>query len=77
MGSDLIEAASRAAEAAFCQRRKTLRNSLAAGLAVPTADALRILAEAGVDPMLRAENLSPEAYLTLGRALLASVPAGL
>lgn len=65
----LLAAAARAAEAAFCQRRKTLRNSLAAGLSASPAEVERLLSEAGIDPALRAENLTPLDYVELGRAL--------
>ncbi len=65
----LLAAASRAADAAFSQRRKTVRNSLGAGLGVAPADASVLLDAAGVDGGLRAENLSVEQYIELGRAL--------
>ncbi|MBN2248204.1 MAG: 16S rRNA (adenine(1518)-N(6)/adenine(1519)-N(6))-dimethyltransferase RsmA [Coriobacteriia bacterium] len=65
----LLEAASRAADAAFTQRRKTLRNSLAAGLAVVPAVAEALLAEAGIDPSARAETLDIERFLKLGAVL--------
>ncbi len=64
-----IEAASRAADAAFTQRRKTLRNSLAAGLNVGTEEAEAVLAEAGIDPAVRAETLEIQRFLELGAAL--------
>ncbi len=65
----LLASATRAADASFSQRRKTLRNSLAAGLGTPVSDAEAILAEAGIDGSLRAENLSVDDYVSLGRAL--------
>lgn len=49
------------AAAAFGQRRKMLRRSLAAAL----PDASLALAAAGIDPTRRAEELSPEDYLRL------------
>ncbi len=49
--------------AAFCQRRKTLRNSLAA-LAHGEH-----FARAAIDPGLRAEALSPEQYIALANTL--------
>jgi len=49
------------AAAAFGQRRKMLRRSLAAALPDPSA----ALAAAGIDPTRRAEELSPEDYLRL------------
>lgn len=53
------------ADAAFAQRRKTLRNSLAAGLGVPVSDVESILSVTGVDPGRRAETLSVEEYLRM------------
>jgi 16S rRNA (adenine1518-N6/adenine1519-N6)-dimethyltransferase len=53
---------------AFAQRRKTLRNSLGAGLG--DADlAERALARAGIDPMRRAETCSLEEFAELARAV--------
>jgi 16S rRNA (adenine1518-N6/adenine1519-N6)-dimethyltransferase len=49
------------AAAAFGQRRKMLRRSLAAALPDPS----NALAAAGIDPTRRAEELSPEDYLRL------------
>lgn len=70
-GVALLEAASRAADAAFTQRRKTLRNSLAAGLGISAGDAAALLGEAGIDPAVRAETLPIERFLELGAVLLA------
>jgi 16S rRNA (adenine1518-N6/adenine1519-N6)-dimethyltransferase len=44
--------------AAFSQRRKSLGNALAAGLAVPADRARRLTQAAGIDPGRRAESLS-------------------
>ncbi len=63
-----VLAAGRVADAAFSQRRKTVRNSLAAGLGVDTATASSILGRAGIDGALRAENLDVEQFLALGAA---------
>ncbi|MBF4508872.1 MAG: 16S rRNA (adenine(1518)-N(6)/adenine(1519)-N(6))-dimethyltransferase RsmA [Aeromicrobium sp.] len=63
-------AAARAADAAFSQRRKTLRNSLSAGLGVSVDTVSRILATAGLDGSLRAESLDVDDYLALGNALV-------
>jgi 16S rRNA (adenine1518-N6/adenine1519-N6)-dimethyltransferase len=52
------------AAAAFGQRRKMLRRSLAAAL----PDAPAVLAAAGIEPTRRAEELSPEDYLRLAEA---------
>ena len=48
----------RLAKAGFSQKRKTLRNSLAGGLSIPSAAAERLLQSAGIDPKRRAETLS-------------------
>ncbi len=68
----------RVVKAAFAQRRKTLLNSLKSDrtLATPAqyAQALEI---AGIDPMRRAETLSPQEFAALERALgpVATAPA--
>jgi len=46
------------AKAGFSQKRKTLRNSLSAGLRISTTEAFQLLEKAGLDPMRRAETLS-------------------
>ncbi len=48
----------RLAKAGFSQKRKTLRNSLSAGLAIPATQAAQMLEKANIDPMRRAETLS-------------------
>jgi 16S rRNA (adenine1518-N6/adenine1519-N6)-dimethyltransferase len=54
----------RIAKAGFSQKRKTLRNSLSAGLAISTSDAFQLLERASIDPQRRAETLSiPEWHL--------------
>ena len=63
---DVLERASQIADAAFAQRRKTLRNSLRACFGDECTDAM--LAAAGIDGSLRAETLDPAAYLALARA---------
>jgi len=70
-----LASAGRAADAAFSQRRKTLKNALAAGLRIPTSEASRILAATGIDASLRAENLTIDEYVRLGAALLSENPA--
>lgn len=72
----VLTAAARAADAAFSQRRKTLRNSFAAGMRIPVAEADRLFACAGIDGSLRAENLPPERYIDLGRVLATGAPQG-
>jgi 16S rRNA (adenine1518-N6/adenine1519-N6)-dimethyltransferase len=61
---DGAERAIELATAAFNQRRKMLRGSMAAVLGDP-AEALE---SAGIDPTLRAEDLGPSDYLTLARS---------
>jgi 16S rRNA (adenine1518-N6/adenine1519-N6)-dimethyltransferase len=55
-------------DAAFSQRRKTLRNSLR-GLGLDADQVERLGREAGVDLRLRAERLGVEAFAALARAL--------
>jgi 16S rRNA (adenine1518-N6/adenine1519-N6)-dimethyltransferase len=55
----------RLAKAGFSQKRKTLRNSLAAGMAWPKEYANAILEEAEIDPQRRAQTLSLDEWGTL------------
>ncbi|MDI7275046.1 MAG: 16S rRNA (adenine(1518)-N(6)/adenine(1519)-N(6))-dimethyltransferase RsmA [Anaerolineae bacterium] len=55
--------------AGFGQRRKQLRNSLAAGLHVPTRQAEEALTRAGIEPTRRAETLSLEEWAAVSREL--------
>jgi 16S rRNA (adenine1518-N6/adenine1519-N6)-dimethyltransferase len=76
-----IADASAAADAAFAQRRKTLRNSLTSALGVTVAHVEEAIGAAGIDPGARAETLDTDAYLRLGaelrtRGLLVSRAAG-
>jgi 16S rRNA (adenine1518-N6/adenine1519-N6)-dimethyltransferase len=48
----------RLARAGFSQKRKTLRNTLSAGLGLPAVQAESLLAVAEIDPRRRAETLS-------------------
>jgi 16S rRNA (adenine1518-N6/adenine1519-N6)-dimethyltransferase len=66
VSAEELSRAARTADAAFCQRRKTLRNSLAAGLGVPAATIEHVLTSEGFDPSLRAETLSVDDYIRLG-----------
>lgn len=52
-------------KAGFAQKRKTLRNSLSAGLHIKPAAAESLLKSAQVDPMRRAETLSIEEWKRL------------
>ena len=53
------------AKAGFSQKRKTLRNSLSAGMRKPPAEIESTLRAAGIDPMRRAETLSLEEWREL------------
>jgi 16S rRNA (adenine1518-N6/adenine1519-N6)-dimethyltransferase len=55
----------RIAKAGFSQKRKTLRNSLSAGLRLSTVEAGKLLESSGIDPMRRAETLSLPEWKTL------------
>jgi 16S rRNA (adenine1518-N6/adenine1519-N6)-dimethyltransferase len=69
---DLVRDAARTADAAFAQRRKTVRNSLRSALGVESAVVDAALESAGIDGGVRAETLEPERFLDLARALRAS-----
>jgi 16S rRNA (adenine1518-N6/adenine1519-N6)-dimethyltransferase len=56
--ADLLDAFFRLIKAGFSQKRKTLRNSLSAGLHIPPAEAVNFLMRANVDPQRRAETLA-------------------
>lgn len=55
---DQQEAFFKLAHAGFGQKRKTLRNSLSAGLALTASQVETLLHEGGIDPKRRAETLS-------------------
>ncbi len=65
----LLRDAARTADAAFAQRRKTIRNSLRSALGADVAAVDAALEAAGIDGALRAETLAPERFLVLARAL--------
>ena len=67
----LLASAARVADAAFAQRRKTIRNSLRATLAPDLRDLDAALADAGVDGSARAETLSAQRFIDLATALQA------
>ena len=50
----------RIVKAGFSSKRKTLLNSLSAGLALSKADTVELLTRANINPTLRAQNLSLE-----------------
>jgi 16S rRNA (adenine1518-N6/adenine1519-N6)-dimethyltransferase len=57
----------RVAKAGFSQKRKQLKNSLSAGLAISGAQASALCAAAGIDPQRRPETLSLEEWAALTR----------
>lgn len=57
----------RVVKAGFIAKRKKLRSSIAAGLALSKPDAEALLRHAGIDPDLRAEDLSIDDWLRLAR----------
>jgi 16S rRNA (adenine1518-N6/adenine1519-N6)-dimethyltransferase len=59
----------RVVRAGFSQKRKTLRNSLSAGLGLSKASVGALLDEAGVDARRRAETLSLEEWSGVAAAL--------
>jgi len=59
----------------FAQRRKTLRNALAAALAIAPAAVASAAAEARIDPLRRAETLDLEEFARLTNALAPAIPA--
>ena len=73
-GADLaatsLESLEQVVRSAFTQRRKTLRNSLAGVMSM--AD----LAALGIDPGLRAENLSVADFVAIGNRLAADARGG-
>ena len=65
---DRLEIFFHLAKVAFAQKRKTLRNTLSAGLHWPPEKAVQMLTTAGIDPMRRAETVSIEEW---GKLILA------
>jgi len=65
--------------AAFAQRRKTAVNAVSAGLALPKEAVARAVAEAGFEPLVRAEALDMQSlarlYAALGTCLQPGSPA--
>jgi 16S rRNA (adenine1518-N6/adenine1519-N6)-dimethyltransferase len=67
----------RVIKAAFGNRRKTLKNALAAGdLSIDTQLILQALSAAGIDPVRRAETLSPSEFVALSVCLKEAMAAG-
>lgn len=63
----------RVVRAAFAQRRKTLRNTLAASLAIPPQAAEAAAAAAGIDHRRRGETLDLDEFARLAGALAAAI----
>lgn len=59
----------RVVKAAFGQRRKTLVNTLSSGLKIEKARAAVAIAEAGLKPTVRAEELSLDEFIRLSQIL--------
>ena len=59
----------RVAKAGFSAKRKKLRSSLSAGLALSKQDTEQLLATASIDPDLRAEALSIDDWIRIATAL--------
>ena len=57
----------RVARAGFIAKRKKLRSSIAAGLAIPKPAAVELLKHADIDPDKRAEDLSIDEWLRLAK----------
>lgn len=57
----------RVVKAGFSSKRKKLRSSIAAGLAISKPAAAKLLEQTGIDPDLRAEDLSIEQWQQLAR----------
>ena len=63
--NELLDTFFRLIKAGFSQKRKTLRNSLSAGLSISATHAAELLNSVGIDPMRRAETLSIEDWQRL------------
>jgi 16S rRNA (adenine1518-N6/adenine1519-N6)-dimethyltransferase len=63
----------RVAQAGFGQKRKQLRNSLAAGLGVSPATGESFLQRAGIDPQRRAQTLAIEEWERLANSVTAEL----
>ncbi|MCX8006860.1 MAG: 16S rRNA (adenine(1518)-N(6)/adenine(1519)-N(6))-dimethyltransferase RsmA [Coriobacteriia bacterium] len=64
-----VARASAAADAAFSQRRKTIRNAIASAAGAAAGEVEHALRAAGLDPSARAEDLGVEDFVVLGRVL--------
>jgi 16S rRNA (adenine1518-N6/adenine1519-N6)-dimethyltransferase len=64
-----VEAFFRVVRAGFGQKRKQIKNSLAAGLGLPGGEAAAALARAGIDPQRRAQTLGLAEWAELTREI--------
>ena len=62
---ELLDTFFKLIKAGFSQKRKTLRNSLSAGLHMSTTDAADMLTKANIDPQRRAETLDLDEWSAL------------
>lgn len=76
IATEELDAFFRLARAGFSQKRKTLRNTLSAGLGLPAVQAESLLAAAGIDPRRRAETLSIAEWGQLTDAWKRTQPSG-
>jgi 16S rRNA (adenine1518-N6/adenine1519-N6)-dimethyltransferase len=67
--AELTQLAAKVADAAFAQRRKTIRNSLRATLGVSAEQLDAVLGSAGIDGGARAETLEPSRFVDLAEAV--------
>jgi len=65
IGPSQVDLFFRLAKAGFSQKRKTLRNSLSAGMLWPKEKTERLLRSAGINPMRRAQSLSIDQWREL------------
>jgi 16S rRNA (adenine1518-N6/adenine1519-N6)-dimethyltransferase len=65
IASDQLDIFFRLAKAGFGQKRKTLRNSLSAGLSWSGERTAQLLLQSGIDPQRRAETLALQEWKTL------------
>ncbi len=62
-----VDAFFRVARAGFAQKRKQLKNALAAGLGLPSGEVTTAMARAGIEPQRRAQTLSLAEWAALAR----------
>ena len=63
----------RLAKAGYSQKRKTMRNSISAGMAWSKENTSAYLTQAGIDPQRRAQTLSLTEWITLTGLMAASI----